>query len=273
MGLRLLKCSLVVLLIGVMPLSLHANEHFPFVGKINSDDINVRAGASTNYERIDQLATGTLVIVKSKLYDWYNIQLLPSAHVFMRADYLKPIAEGKSQVIGERVNVRARPNSEASALGQLDKDTVINYREISNNWVDIIPPVGITGWVNYKFVEPQVNINVEEYQAKLVTDEARQVVEKPIVPVIEKPVSEPKIQKIMTVELEGIIKKNLNLQTGSGESVYEFYLKNEPVYQLNGIPNGDLFDTHKVRIKGTVDDKQSTGSLPQVEVSSVNLML
>ena len=49
-------------------------EFFPFVAQINTDEINVRAGQSTNFEKICTVKKSEKLIVVDKSFSWYKIE-------------------------------------------------------------------------------------------------------------------------------------------------------------------------------------------------------
>lgn len=126
----------------------YADEHFPFLAQVNKESVNVRAGANANFEVLAKLKHSAEVVVLGKNFDWYKVQLPTTAKAYIRADYLKLHEDSFGELIGDKVNIRARANSDSSSLGQLKKgDYVKVIRQISG-WWQIEPPAQAVGWIH-----------------------------------------------------------------------------------------------------------------------------
>ena len=66
-------CSSVLLLIGLCALG-YADEHFPFLAQVSKESVNIRAGANTNFEKLDKLNLGAEIVVLGKTFTWYKVQ-------------------------------------------------------------------------------------------------------------------------------------------------------------------------------------------------------
>jgi len=108
-------CSSVFLIFAFMAPGF-ADEHFPFLAEVSKESVNVRAGPNTNFEKIDKLGKGQQLVVLGRSYEWYKIQPLPTTKVYIRSDYLR-IKEGTGIgiVLGDNVNIRSSPNSDAAS--------------------------------------------------------------------------------------------------------------------------------------------------------------
>jgi uncharacterized protein YgiM (DUF1202 family) len=150
---HLVFCSSVILILA-LTVSGYADEHFPFTAEVIKDSVNVRAGANANFEKVDKLSRGTRVIVLGRSYEWYKIQPLVSTREYIRSDYLQIKAGGlAAEVSGDRVNVRASPNSDAAALGQVKKGTEVKILEQANGWCQLAPVAGTAVWVQQDFLK------------------------------------------------------------------------------------------------------------------------
>jgi SH3-like domain-containing protein len=83
--------------------------------------------------------------------------------VWLAAVLCAPAAE-TARVIGNRVNLRARPDLRAEVLGQAERNDVFTVKSIGPEWVEIEPPDAVEAWVHGEFVEageviaPQLNV-------------------------------------------------------------------------------------------------------------------
>ncbi len=263
------KCSLVVAAV-LITVSAYADEHFPFVGKINSEGINVRAGASTNYERIDQLSLNTSVIVLAHQYEWYQIQLLPTAQLFIRGDYLKAVGDGVAEVQGDRVNLRARPVSESAAVGQVIKGTLLKTKATQGQWVQVEAPKGVTGWVNQRFIVKDTDKTVESIIPPEVTLLPTTVKEKHSKESASAK-QQAKVIQVVTVSVEGLIKP---AQKPSVAGIkYQLFINNKPAYYLKHTLDLGKFSAHKVKVIGDFTPSVTDNELPVINVTDISLVM
>ena len=143
-------CSSVVLML--LCINAHADEHFPFTAKVTRPAVNIRAGSNTNFEKIDQLKENDTVIVLARQFDWFKIQLPKTAKAYMRSDYLKMHDGLVAEIIGDKVHVRAKPDAESSTLGLLTQGTLVNVIEVTQGWAKLVPGAGMSGWVHQDFI-------------------------------------------------------------------------------------------------------------------------
>lgn len=154
-----------VLFIFVLQAQGYADEHFPFLAQVDKESVNVRAGANTNFEIIDKLKKGDKIVVLGKNFQWYKVQLPPTAKAYIRADYLKLSKDSMAELTGDKVNIRARANSNSSSLGQLKKGDIVKViqqipanpakgetKDEVNGWWCIEPPVQAVGWIREDFL-------------------------------------------------------------------------------------------------------------------------
>lgn len=130
----------------------YAQEDFPFVGEVTSDNVNLRAGQNINFERLTQLNTGEEIVVVAKNYDWYKTRLPDSAICYVNVKFVQPSFDGYAKVIGNRVNVRAGTEEKSSIIGQLSQGTTIKLLGQVGEWFQIEPIDGLYGWISEKFI-------------------------------------------------------------------------------------------------------------------------
>jgi len=130
-----------------------AQEKFPFVGEIISDRVNVRAGPNINFERLIQFNKGEEAVVVDKNYTWFKVKLPVKAICYIKADFIKGLSEDIGEVTGDRVRLRAGAGENFSAIGKLDKGTIVRYTELINGWYRIEPVEGSYGYVSEEFIK------------------------------------------------------------------------------------------------------------------------
>lgn len=60
------------------------------------------------------------------------------------------------EVVGERVNFRAKPSQEAEVVGQLHRGDLVQAKSLGQQWVEIAPPDGMHVWAHRDFVSDGV---------------------------------------------------------------------------------------------------------------------
>ena len=141
----------------------YADEHFPFLGEASKESVHIRAGANINFESLGKLNKGGQVVVTGRHYEWYKVQLPAAASAYVRADYVKDTGNTTGTIMTDKVNVRARSNSESSSLGQMNKGDLVKLVEQVpprlgggqvNGWWKIEPPASAEGWVRADLMIP-----------------------------------------------------------------------------------------------------------------------
>ncbi|MFA5004709.1 MAG: SH3 domain-containing protein [Candidatus Omnitrophota bacterium] len=149
---------MLALFLGVLCFSLQAEE-LPFIGVVNSDNINVRADATVGSAVICTLNKSSKVEVVSLLYGWYKIRLPDSAPSYVTKSFLECDDKCVSaKVTGERVNIRSGPGQSHWIIGKLNKGTIVNVLSQEQGWYRIVPIHESYGWINAKFVSPSAEV-------------------------------------------------------------------------------------------------------------------
>jgi SH3-like domain-containing protein len=58
-----------------------------------------------------------------------------------------------ARIVGDRVNLRARPDRNAEVVGQVTGRDVLTVRSIQDDWVEVTPPPSIELWVHQDFIQ------------------------------------------------------------------------------------------------------------------------
>ncbi|MBI3315255.1 MAG: SH3 domain-containing protein [Candidatus Omnitrophica bacterium] len=159
---KIILCSSVFLCLAFA--QGHADEHFPFLGEASRESVHIRAGANINFESLGKLNKGGQVVVTGRHYEWYEVQLPAAASAYVRADYVKDMGNATGTIMADKVNVRARADSESSSLGQMNKGDLVKLveqlpppqggAEQVNGWWKIKPPASAEGWVRADLIIP-----------------------------------------------------------------------------------------------------------------------
>jgi len=128
-----------------------SKEKFPFTGKINAYDVNLRTGASLNYEIITVMNKGEMLLVERERLDWYGVRYPAGILCWVSRD----LVDAKGFVKRSRVNVRSGPGLKHKVMAQVDRDDRVKIVKTSpdGKWAGIVPPPGAGLWVYKKYVD------------------------------------------------------------------------------------------------------------------------
>ena len=241
-----------------------AQERFPFLAEVTSDKVNIRAGGNTNFEQLDRLKKGDQVIVVAKSYNWYKIQLLPTAQIYVRADYVELVDGDLGQIKASSVNVRAGKSADAVAVGQLKKDDYVKVKEKIGEWDRIEPMEGIYGWVHQDFIR---------FKSHQIPDaEIFGLVKlKPTLPfALDENRRQLSPQKIMVT---GRIEQ-LDQGSANADLFYKLTVNGQIAYYVRRDTMIDAFTHSLVNVEGEVQvDAKQQAPYPALSISKLNLIL
>src|SRR5262245_11862206 len=96
---RLLTRTLMSLVfVAVFQSAALAQESFPFLAEAIQNGVNVRAGGNQNFERLTQINQGEEVVVVSKNFAWYKVELPRSAVIYVSDKYFKKLSDTQGQI-------------------------------------------------------------------------------------------------------------------------------------------------------------------------------
>ncbi len=269
----MLKRFLFVLFLFSSPLVVHAEQQPPFVAEIISDQINLRAGQSTNFENLGRLQKGDQVVVVDKSYSWYKIKLPVSAKSYVSASFVQMVRDDVGEISGNRVNVRAQPKTDGTSLGQLSKGTLVRViGNLDSGWFRIEPPDESYGWILAEYVtfrsqdvpSPRVvQLPTRNIYAKKRLAQAKAAVEA---------VTTFQAHQSSTVVAQGLL-ENLGQEAPSQDVRHKIQVDDKTVYYLKGYRSIiDGFSHSRVKIDGTVEPNAGS-PYPVILVTKINLVL
>lgn len=132
---------------------VEAAEQFPFLAVITDDKVNIRAGQAVSFEAMGQADKGSDIVVVGKEFGWYKVKLPVTLTCFISGKYVRTHPGDIGEILGSKVNVRARPGENFTVLGKLPRGTLVRIRNKSSEWYEIEPLEGIYGWVSEGFVK------------------------------------------------------------------------------------------------------------------------
>jgi len=129
-----------------------AEESLPFKGRVNSNDINIRADSTVSSEKICSVNKNDCLEVTAELYGWYKIKLPKHAPAFVQIGLLEPLDSQTAKTSKKNVNIRLRPSESSPVIGKAKKDEIVRIFENRNGWYRIEPTGNSFGWINRSFV-------------------------------------------------------------------------------------------------------------------------
>jgi len=209
-------------------------DKFPFVGEVTKEGVNVRSGPNINFESLYQAKNGDKVTVKAKSYDWYQIDLPSEVVGFISKKYVKTATEGNGEVIGDRVNIRAKPGDKYTIIGQAKKGQAVTITGSTGDWFSIAALENCRGWTHENFV-------------KFFSDYIKEEI-KPLPPSEPSVVSEDKVAK--SVSEEKTTKATEELKVEPSVQQEKQFIEVEGVLEQRGKTLGKRFGTHKLLVDG-----------------------
>lgn len=257
----------------------------PFLAESTGDQVNVRAGQSANFEKLCQLSKGEEVVVFSKEYSWYKIQLPPSAKSFVSKDYVQFLGQNAGGVTATDVNIRAGAGIHHTILGQLAKGEQIYIQEEFDEWYRIEPLSESYGWVSQELLTFKSK-DISSYQMLPPRSFVDEPISEPILLADEQNPSEEIMNAVDNVaedfikaESKGIITVVGFVEPYEDEGTDGIYFKivagGQPVCYIQGTNHMlGRFVHQKVSVDGTVNQKLlSKYSQPVVVVLKIRLIL
>jgi cell wall-associated NlpC family hydrolase len=133
----------VVLLVSALPMTALAAGNIMYgIGFVNTDNLKLRAQATTASKIMDVADKGDCVVIVSKVGSWYKV-IYNLKEGYMYASYLDVLkaenAElGYGKVTGTQVNLRTSPNTYCRIVGVALKDELVYIIGINNGWYKVI---------------------------------------------------------------------------------------------------------------------------------------
>lgn len=167
-----LSLMLLVLFAAVGTASAAPAEQGP-IGTIgNVSLLNVRSGPGVGHGIITRVSAGAVVTLLSRNADasWVEVALAGGVRGWVNSRYVLtsfpinslptsiPVTVNNAVVTAWHLNVRSGPSAGFGVVGQLGRGEIITLigRVFDNTWVQIVMPNGVQGWVNSRYITPNV---------------------------------------------------------------------------------------------------------------------
>ena len=135
-----------------------AEDGFPFRGKINADNVKLRAGYNENFTSLKNLKKGDDVIVLDRYFCWYQVKLPDDVNCYVSKQYISD----DGFVTANQLNVRAGAGEKHHILGKLKKGEPVFIITRVNDWYKIRPPEGASGWIYEDYLDKIAEITTSD---------------------------------------------------------------------------------------------------------------
>ena len=236
-----------------------ALPQFPFVGRVKSDRVYVRAGQNVNFETIAIVNKGDSLVVLSKSYGWLKVKAPAQTKGYLFAEHVTMLTPDIGEIKADKVNIRFAANTSAAIIGKLERGNRFYVQAKEKDWLLIKPVDQMSGWVKEEFVEPVKGAKVPD---RLNPDPqiAVPTASKPPVPFLLKKLESGR------VEARGILKKD---QLG-----YQVVKDNAVVCVVVGPAEAlDYFVDDSVQVLGTIDNSTTDTNPPRVKLEKISFLL
>ena len=154
------------------PLIEDDSDEKTLIATVNTDNLNIRAGAGMSFSILAKANKGDVVLIKNKntTNGWYNVELSSGIIGWCYETYIEDVREGSlpsspsedSSVIHGRIatvntddlNIRSGSSTSYPILAKVNKGDIVLIKESSSNgWYKVQLENGIIGWCNGTYLE------------------------------------------------------------------------------------------------------------------------
>jgi uncharacterized protein YgiM (DUF1202 family) len=140
------------------------SREFPFIGRLNTDRVNLRIGPDINTPVIRTLEQGTILFVTGKVTEWFSVRLPEDVPLYIYRR-LVSIQNGIARVDRDNINIRTGPGTNFLIIGRAKKTDTFSIIKIEDEWVRVKPSDELIGWIFGEFVKYEME--VEEHLKKI----------------------------------------------------------------------------------------------------------
>jgi len=133
--------------------NLGAPSDFPLVGEITAEDVQLRAGPSTDYRVLRKLEPREKVVVVASEGDWFEVRVPAGFSAYVLGRLLDPSGDGSATVRERRVNLRPTPSTRYFPAGQVTRGEKLRVLETKDGWAKVLAPEHVTAWVSQRYVQ------------------------------------------------------------------------------------------------------------------------
>ncbi len=120
-------------------------------GVVTENGVNLRSGASTEYEVISKVDSGEVLEVTAKDGNWYQV-VSNEQEAYISSDFFK-VTEADGEAIDTNVNVRALPTTAAEQVAKINSGDTVVITGQTADWYQVRRQNGDTAYIYKKFIE------------------------------------------------------------------------------------------------------------------------
>lgn len=135
----------------------------PFTGKITKGKVRLRVGPTFDAPVLQELSKGDLIVVTGETEDFFKVQPPSDLKGYVFRTYVLD-----NVIEGEKVNVRLKPDKEATIIAQLKTGDKVNgiVCQQNNKWVEIELPKTVRLYISKDFIEKVGNASFKDQLEK-----------------------------------------------------------------------------------------------------------
>jgi hypothetical protein len=161
----------VLILLALACGALSAQDFKAYTAKVTGDSVRLRCGPSLAHPPIHVLTSDDRLTVVAEQDGWAIVRLPSSAPCWIATEFVT--ASGRAWIVtGNKVNLRASPDTRFFPVGQASKDQVLTAvigedgaPVAENEFVRVVPPAEATGAVSLEFIERIGDVVIERTEA------------------------------------------------------------------------------------------------------------
>lgn len=146
------KFNLKTLLLGTTISLMVCTPVFAAVrGVVTDNRVNLRSGASTEYEIIAKVDSGEVLEVTAKDGSWYQV-VSNDQSAYISEDYFK-VTEADGSAIDTNVNVRNLPSTNSATVAKINTGDTVVITGQTSDWYQVKRQNGDTAYIYKTFIE------------------------------------------------------------------------------------------------------------------------
>ena len=145
----LLGLSIFSLTTFIATTEVTGEEGVAFKGKINAENVKLRAGYNEHFASLKNLKKGEDLIVLDRYFCWYQVKLPYDVYCYASKTYIND----EGFVTADQLNVRAGAGEKYYILGKLKKGEPVFIVSSEGDWYKIRPPEAARGWVHEDYLD------------------------------------------------------------------------------------------------------------------------
>ncbi|MFH1739728.1 MAG: SH3 domain-containing protein, partial [bacterium] len=120
--------------------------------RVKGSAVRFRDGPGLDYEVVDTLIRGTLLMAVQEVSDWVRAWTLDGLEGWMNKDYLEPLANIPVVVTVDRLNLRDGPGSAYRTIQRLRRGDVLILLNEQGDWWRVQSPTEKVGWCSGEYL-------------------------------------------------------------------------------------------------------------------------